>query len=98
MMPQLLIYRIDGQSKARESKPDKDGQARPVIREDLGLNHDAIGVSIWVPDPLFDEATGRSRRSYKSVLTVYIPDVAKDVYLGLEDTLHSQALESDPYA
>lgn len=64
--PQLLLYRIDGDSKVRRLS---DGALASSTRQDLKAKADLIGVSFWMPDA-FDKDR---RTGFETHLTVRIP-------------------------
>jgi len=62
-VPLLIIYRIDGQSKAREN--DKG------IREDMNFSSDIIGIQICVPGD-------QVNKKYSKKITIHLPEKEKE--------------------
>ncbi len=62
--PQLLVYRIDRDSRAPDGSP-----SRGRLRADLNVPDDLVGVSIWLPDAF----SGDRRTSFTAKVTVRIP-------------------------
>ena len=59
-VPLLLIYRIDGNSKAARTI-DKD------LREDMNFGSDIIGIQICVPGEQYNS-------NFRKKLTIYLPE------------------------
>lgn len=68
-VPQLLIYRIDGNSKASRAN-DKD------LREDMNFASDIIGIQICVPGEQYNS-------NFRKKLTIYLPE--KNIEDEVED-------------
>lgn len=68
-VPQLLIYRIDGNSKATRGF-DKD------LREDMNFGSDIIGIQICVPGEQYNS-------NFRKKLTIYLPE--KNIEDEVED-------------
>lgn len=47
--PQLILYRIDKDSKAQKDQTRREEKPGREEREDLDVSYDIIGVSLWIP-------------------------------------------------
>ncbi|WP_019680660.1 Z1 domain-containing protein [Ruminococcus flavefaciens] len=70
-IPLLLIYRIDGHSKAYHKQGDPNGNSGTPDRIDLDFDSDIIGIQICIPGD-------QRNKSFAKKVTVYIPDKDKE--------------------
>lgn len=70
-VPILLIYRISGQSTARQSSEDTSEKNGYSDRVDLNFGSDIIGIQICIPGDQINQ-------SFTKKVTVYLPDKDKE--------------------
>lgn len=70
-VPMLLIYRISGQSTARQSTEDTGYKEGIPDRVDLNYESDIIGIQICIPGD-------QVNKSFVKKVTVYLPDKDKE--------------------